>query len=182
MDGVALVGFGVFQFLGRNSGRSDSRIRIPRHLRGRSVSIPRSEFWSFGPEGVVQYVFVPDVSIPRSEFWSFGPGATGSWEYCAPPFQFLGRNSGRSDVNLVVAVTDSPQVFQFLGRNSGRSDLEHADRSTYWQSFQFLGRNSGRSDEQSGSQQRRSARRFNSSVGILVVRTPRTCHGSAARQ
>jgi len=37
--------------------------------------------------------------------------------------------------------------------------------------FQFLGRNSGRSDFVEGSQYKRITACFNSSVGILVVRT-----------
>ena len=37
------------------------------------VSIPRSEFWSFGlDETVHALLHRPRVSIPRSEFWSFG--------------------------------------------------------------------------------------------------------------
>jgi len=87
-------------------------------------------------------------------------------------FQFLSRNSGRSDQNIQDCIYGHEQKFQFLSRNSGRSDanreirkLAHAGsfnssvgilvvRTRYWQigcakprSFQFLGRNSGRSDE-----------------------------------
>ena len=41
---------GTFQFLGRNSGRSD-RCRLDlTTISNARVSIPRSEFWSFGPE------------------------------------------------------------------------------------------------------------------------------------
>jgi len=36
-------------------------------------------------------------------------------------FQFLGRNSGRSDVDLM-SNPGPVSKFQFLGRNSGRSD------------------------------------------------------------
>jgi len=62
----------MFQFLGRNSGRSDFG-PATRHEHLVNVSIPRSEFWSFGlgvrrPAGL----FYNPVSIPRSEFWSFG--------------------------------------------------------------------------------------------------------------
>ena len=84
-----------FQFLGRNSGRSDGK-RATRRTVEISVSIPRSEFWSFGrfteviPGGSRQFQFLgrnsgrsdlmgngmsaasSGVSIPRSEFWSFG--------------------------------------------------------------------------------------------------------------
>ena len=37
------------------------------------------------------------VSIPRSEFWSFGPTYRVSAAWLDKEFQFLGRNSGRSD-------------------------------------------------------------------------------------
>jgi len=86
------------------------------------------------------------VSIPRSEFWSFGP------LYSQPPTAALGR-------------------FQFLGRNSGRSDHGLAAVEVERWMFQFLGRNSGRSDETTIAQKYEGAGRFNSSVGILVVRT-----------
>ena len=62
------------------------------------------------------------VSIPRSEFWSFGRDV----------------HVGRPGIIL---------MFQFLGRNSGRSD----QRRPKWQ--------------------RNRSWCFNSSVGILVVRT-----------
>jgi len=61
----------VFQFLGRNSGRSDVRMS-KKDVKEAAVSIPRSEFWSFGRA---------DRRLARLAF----------------PFQFLGRNSGRSD-------------------------------------------------------------------------------------
>jgi len=87
----------AFQFLGRNSGRSDTE--SPLLSAGVIlVSIPRSEFWSFGHEfravrpallglfqflgrnsgrsdalGVILSLVAEMVSIPRSEFWSFGP-------------------------------------------------------------------------------------------------------------
>jgi len=62
----------MFQFLGRNSGRSDIRI-AGQQARPPKVSIPRSEFWSFG-QGSLDRAIHPGniVSIPRSEFWSFG--------------------------------------------------------------------------------------------------------------
>jgi len=87
--------------------------------------------------------------------------------------------------------------FQFLGRNSGRSDPTGAlfadaghkvsiPRSEFWSfgrramtprhcpncGFQFLGRNSGRSDRPRRSRWCSPLACFNSSVGILVVRTP----------
>ena len=91
----------MFQFLGRNSGRSDRAPLLRLWLR-LLVSIPRSEFWSFGPAADTSYTAVlylfqflgrnsgrsdgrdltgedleTLVSIPRSEFWSFGPARPG---------------------------------------------------------------------------------------------------------
>ena len=67
--------------------------------------------------------------------------------------------------------------FQFLGRNSGRSDLILVTGITrMFLKFQFLGRNSGRSDGEGEPEESESEPGFNSSVGILVVRTP--CPGS----
>ena len=86
----------TFQFLGRNSGRSDADVKddVVSEI---AVSIPRSEFWSFGQRHIAERAtaalcfnssvgilvvrtFVGDwgstkgiaVSIPLSEFWSFG--------------------------------------------------------------------------------------------------------------
>ena len=115
-----------FQFLGRNSGRSDI---ITEDLRvgGGLVSIPRSEFWSFG-QGLIGDMSgrEPNVSIPRSEFWSFGrvvgerhirrdgrfnssvgilvvrTHRRGQGHQDLSEFQFLGRNSGRSDGTKIV--------------------------------------------------------------------------------
>jgi len=111
------------------------------------------------------------VSIPRSEFWSFGRlrvivNLRYSWR-----FQFLGRNSGRSDFAAWLSRSISSDTFQFLGRNSGRSDnleveVEHnyfavsIPRSEFW-SFR-------RDCEYPTASE---YMRFNSSVGILVVRT-----------
>jgi len=64
-----------------------------------------------------------------------------------PKFQFLGRNSGRSDMGVKTKFQIWEKMFQFLGRNSGRSDLQSATpRARQSDQFQFLGRNSGRSD------------------------------------
>ncbi len=115
-------------------------------------------------------------------------------------FQFLGRNSGRSDAaNWERLERNLP--FQFLGRNSGRSDNPtSAAILSIARRFQFLGRNSGRSDDPVSYRldpyKLVSIPRsefwsfghtfplpiivlfasFNSSVGILVVRTGRTLH------
>ena len=115
----------MFQFLGRNSGRSDA-------LAARSVtpivfvSIPRSEFWSFGHEGatglpghddarfnssvgilVVRTSSIPTAGCPTASFNSSVGilvvrtriAARSTRRYTA--FQFLGRNSGRSDAAYV---------------------------------------------------------------------------------
>ena len=111
-------------------------------------------------------------------------------------FQFLGRNSGRSDFVFGGGNLTPQWKFQFLGRNSGRSDLAlFCQFNASTSMFQFLGRNSSRSDPAAPHATRRhdevsiprsefwafgrlrligGARRkssFNSSVGILVVRT-----------
>ena len=69
------------------------------------VSIPRSEFWSFG-QGARRGldIAVGGVSIPRSEFWSFGHEYAFYVQGAVEKFQFLGRNSGRSDANDVPGV------------------------------------------------------------------------------
>ena len=87
------------------------------------------------------------VSIPRSEFWSFGRAARPIRRPTSAQFQFLGRNSGRSDTHKELK-WPSITMFQFLGRNSGRSDPSGIPRLDC------------------------GLLRFNSSVGILVVRTP----------
>jgi len=111
------------------------------------------------------------VSIPRSEFWSFGRRYPGDVPGAASEFQFLGRNSGRSDSCAPWRSARNLSRFQFLGRNSGRSDMH--PRATVWgeYEFQFLGRNSGRSDSHNRPRARAAPQSFNSSVGILVVRT-----------
>jgi len=211
----------MFQFLGRNSGRSDPgccwirwvnvevsiprsefwsfgllqrtvdcplgiRVSIPRSEfwsfgpclwarrrdRARVVSIPRSEFWSFGLALVQQSQTHPrNVSIPRSEFWSFGrdPG-----EYHPVPyrlFQFLGRNSGRSDQDMKDAqrveylVSIPRSEFWSFGPHGAAATSPARPVSIPRSEFWSFGRGrcllSSVRDES-----------FNSSVGILVVRTP----------
>jgi len=112
----------VFQFLGRNSGRSDLRDFEP----------PTWAILSFNSSvGILvvrtSYADVTDrdewekVSIPRSEFWSFGPR-----KLRRPGGLAVGFNSS---VGILVVRTQemgaeaySAAMFQFLGRNSGRSD------------------------------------------------------------
>jgi len=184
-----------FQFLGRNSGRSDSAndaAAVRRRLGfNSSVGILVVRTWvdrsgarwlkSFNSSVGILVVRTGDraglgargaiVSIPRSEFWSFGRGATISSCVSKRRFQFLGRNSGRSDPDEL-AVARSLRGFQFLGRNSGRSDTLGNLFVVYSViEFQFLGRNSGRSDMSGEGQIAPLHKSFNSSVGILVVRT-----------
>jgi len=86
------------------------------------------------------------VSIPRSEFWSFGHELDRLYSWTISEFQFLGRNSGRSD-----------------GQHNRRLPLNlfvSIPRSEFWS----FGRNRCHPF-------RRSWSGFNSSVGILVVRT-----------
>jgi len=210
---------GAFQFLGRNSGRSDFTL----------VSFMEREYGSFNSSVGILVVrtqqaadFVREclqVSIPRSEFWSFGqeeaqtqpepkPGFNSSVGILVVrTFQALGRRDLRTGFNSSVGIlvvrtrlaifgAAGSGKFQFLGRNSGRSDLGRDDfqtlldkvsipRSEFWsfgqeaaeligilpRTFQFLGRNSGRSDLCPGDLAARQQHCFNSSVGILVVRT-----------
>jgi len=137
-----------FQFLGRNSGRSDVGPRAHTDRLLDAVSIPRSEFWSFGPalrptlprylEGFNSSVgilvvrtpviiapseYVSVVSIPRSEFWSFGRNRHS-------PARHPRHRSFNSSVGILVVRTKEFEVRSVSLR-----------------------------------------RRFNSSVGILVVRT-----------
>ena len=92
---------------------------------------------------------------------------------CRPQtqFQFLGRNSGRSDVNLSQRGDNAVHVS--IPRSEfwsfGLRDLQLGGKPGI--KFQFLGRNSGRSDARGRIQPSQSTPRFNSSVGILVVRT-----------
>jgi len=162
------------------------------------VSIPRSEFWSFGQSaGSIPNIYCA-VSIPRSEFWSFGHKIGVEADSIRFEFQFLGRNSGRSDIPTAThsyqvmpvsiprsefwsfglapksAKPNASSWFQFLGRNSGRSDAVWAAAQQYGPEFQFLGRNSGRSDKKRAGRVLDDRECFNSSVGILVVRTSAT--------
>ena len=136
-----------FQFLGRNSGRSDGADFIRECLQDMSFNS------SVGILVVRTQKLAADhqdhalVSIPRSEFWSFGRVWGMQKSTALNLFQFLGRNSGRSDARGSRAPAQSARRFQFLGRNSGRSD--NIEEET-WKARSWC---------------------FNSSVGILVVRT-----------
>jgi len=135
-----------FQFLGRNSGRSDEG-DVQYVYAHYDVSIPRSEFWSFGPaDATGTYSTRTSVSIPRSEFWSFGHAMDVIPLPVIAVFQFLGRNSGRSDVAAGKVIHLEPRVsiprseFWSFGRLPAHKSPPPSIQ------FQFLGRNSGRSD------------------------------------
>ena len=134
-----------FQFLGRNSGRSD-RSEDRFWIIQKGVSIPRSEFWSFGRWIKYRTGLTTPVSIPRSEFWSFGQTVAPIKALAVSKFQFLGRNSGRSD----------PRRY----RRSGYGCTVSIPRSEFW-SF----------GPPMVCCPVTLTACFNSSVGILVVRT-----------
>jgi len=162
----------MFQFLGRNSGRSDGwyehmgfecegsfnssvGILVVRTASkpawicpSGAVSIPRSEFWSFGPRLAIRpgtdapasfnssvgilvvrtngsatdYFELQVVSIPRSEFWSFGRDP--HHRATSPPAESFNSSVGILVVRTAILLHNAPWrvKFQFLGRNSGRSD------------------------------------------------------------
>ena len=83
--------------------------------------------------------------LGRNSGRSDAPPPDGWFSY-ADVFQFLGRNSGRSDLGSFQPLVSASALFQFLGRNSGRSDLGPRSSKHLVILFQFLGRNSGRSD------------------------------------
>jgi len=86
------------------------------------------------------------VSIPRSEFWSFGPAQFFATASPIFSFQFLGRNSGRSDLlGLAHLVRADTRFNSSVGILVVRTLARRRARSRKW-AFQFLGRNSGRSD------------------------------------
>jgi len=126
----------VFQFLGRNSGRSDviaspaavvratgfnSSVGIlvvrTRFLHGISYELCDCFNSSVGILVVRTYLSTlptsvnATVSIPRSEFWSFGRHNGGTFRTFAEAFQFLGRNSGRSDTIRAAAPCNPGQRF-----------------------------------------------------------------------
>ena len=135
-------------------------------LEGVRVSIPRSEFWSFGllrsTRIIRKFQFLGRNSGRSDKNSCTGPIlVAGSFNSSVGilvvrtqttvneggfvEFQFLGRNSGRSDRR-----PHGTSEFQFLGRNSGRSDTSATARPPEVIQFQFLGRNSGRSDDDAG--------------------------------
>jgi len=112
-----------FQFLGRNSGRSDVKV-VPRNPNVKRVSIPRSEFWSFGPRARTAMRWT-DPSF-NSSVGILVVRTGGS--YKEPEVAVCCFNSS---VGILVVRTLVHHYnhalrfvqFQFLGRNSGRSDL-----------------------------------------------------------
>jgi len=128
---TVMASFGVakFQFPIRNSVRSDvGQARIGDG--DGKVSIPHSEFCSFGPHCSPSYQSqMMIVSIPHSEFCSFGPGVNLAGVNLAggfnSPFGILFVRTSR--MALVVAVS---RTFQFPIRNSVRSDPASLRRSS----------------------------------------------------
>jgi len=161
----------VFQFLGRNSGRSDFACFLPLAIFSHVFQFLGRNSGRSDNAGATEDVMLQKVSIPRSEFWSFGlyPQTPSSSPHSR--FQFLGRNSGRSDALITTSKGGRSPKFQFLGRNSGRSDFWISTGRAGTARFQFLGRNSGRSDLSAAWEASKDTESFNSSVGILVVRT-----------
>ena len=137
----------MFQFLGRNSGRSDYTITYP-------------------------FTFNVVVSIPRSEFWSFGPGSGSVSGFGSGSFQFLGRNSGRSDVIFELPDAEKRDVSiprsEFWSFGPGVGDQSDSCTDSFNSSVGILVVRT-----LSLTVDRQSNQRFNSSVGILVVRTCR---------
>ena len=109
-----------FQFLDRNSFGSDADGRL-YPLSSMVVSIPRSEFFRFGPVALAATGGGDEVSIPRSEFFRFGPWCWRAFDNCFHRFQFLDRNSFGSDL-VGGQVGAMRSEFQFLDRNSFGSD------------------------------------------------------------
>jgi len=168
-----------FQFLGRNSGRSDLK-----HKRGSwgslRVSIPRSEFWSFGRRLFAYVSTGHEVSIPRSEFWSFGLNSEGAsremirrvsiprsefWSFGLP-----GIGNGALDCGVSIPRSE---FWSFGPHRAASAALPKSyvsiPRSEFWSFGPHL--------------QHVDPRRhicFNSSVGILVVRTCTPCGSFAS--
>ena len=186
-----------FQFLDRNSFGSDSLIRVvaggvvasfnssigilsvrttyTTTISGTEweVSIPRSEFFRFGPPSTeVKRDNIPHVSIPRSEFFRFGLEDGYAYVRLSTPvsiprsefFRFGPRTPAVPQTTAAVSIPRS-EFFRF-GPN-----LHTCDRWTDHE-FQFLDRNSFGSDNWRRRWGWRRRRCFNSSIGILSVRTP----------
>ena len=160
----------MFQFLDRNSFGSDV-INLYARVHDLSVSIPRSEFFRFGHDGLLLLgPYCPIVSIPRSEFFRFGRRVTG--------WRSLRKACFNSSIGILSVRTwphrlfTPPAVkFQFLDRNSFGSDSITATSSVLIDRFQFLDRNSFGSDFSAVTRHGHAGRGFNSSIGILSVRT-----------
>jgi len=138
--------FGEFQFLGRNSGRSDEGAKKGGGRHRRTFQFLGRNSGRSDMSKKERILFLASVSIPRSEFWSFG--------LCPPVGGTPSRERFNSSVGILVVRT-------------------YLSRGKFWTIpvFQFLGRNSGRSDRATEIPSLRSSSGFNSSVGILVVRT-----------
>jgi len=136
----------------------------------KKVSIPRSEFWSFGPENLFHQIEVNAVSIPRSEFWSFGQSQDAARklieEVSIPRSEFwsFGREFYLHSLPIKCVSIPRSEFWSFglgfesrqgyllvFGFNSSVGilvvrTLGISHRHGSLGEFQFLGRNSGRSD------------------------------------
>ena len=183
-----------------NSSIGILSVRTSQTMSGRGssarVSIPRSEFFRFGragdDDGAPALVL---VSIPRSEFFRFGHVPRVVERGRRVSFNSsIGILSVRTICDTAAIAADFQ--FQFLDRNSFGSDAPEASRASSksavsiprseffrfgrqrlpltlntQRQFQFLDRNSFGSDFHPGHRAVNTTQSFNSSIGILSVRT-----------
>ncbi|GEM_PF-3899712 len=188
-----------FQFLTRNSVCSDSaRMRIQASTYS-SVSIPHSEFCLFGPRGVFwASCRRAGVSIPHSEFCLFGQlrGKRIVWAAETSFNSSLGILSVRTCRRCSVKARWTCCFNSSLGILSVRTmaciewawsdatvSIPHSEFCLFglplpgiavqwYRLFQFLTRNSVCSDRREVAAAIGTFISFNSSLGILSVRTP----------
>ena len=137
----------LFQFLGRNSGRSDVGLTDPK-LADIAVSIPRSEFWSFGLNR-------ENRQSPTSVCFNSSVGILVVRTTSARHTSAKRRAGFNSSVGILVVRTQS-------WRAAAKLFLQRFNSSVG-----ILVVRTGRLEGAHAL----VVRRFNSSVGILVVRT-----------
>ena len=169
----------MFQFLDRNSFGSDHLAFADRGV-GVVVSIPRSEFFRFGPPRPSRSAPNVDVSIPRSEFFRFGRGLAA--------LAFITTGSFNSSIGILsvrtrrlARVVCALKEFQFLDRNSFGSD-EALEPVTAFISEVSIPRSEFFRFGLRRSRTEQAPLRlcFNSSIGILSVRTTSSPPASTA--
>ena len=138
------------------------------------VSIPRSEFFRFGLQGMLRRWLEEGVSIPRSEFFRFGPSIRSGLVLRLGCFNssigILSVRTARARrVHVLFQAVSIPrsEFFRF-----GHS--EQLARNSQKLMFQFLDRNSFGSDLVGAGTAGDDLLCFNSSIGILSVRTTGT--------